>query len=181
MGNGLTALDMSDRAIVTWIYPNASPASLEGIVDKSFDNSGPDYGGWGFWLRSDNKTQFWVQGGKDLIDNGVNTVSNVSWSHIAVSYVFATKQAKFYIGGVLNSTQTDATIVEKASGAADFRLGDLRSGGLGANFVLNGREDESGIFDRTIDITEVNDIMDNGLAPTGVTVNNSQVIITNIW
>jgi len=125
-GSGITSLDLTDKTFQAWIKKIGS--SQKGIIDKEFDTGGENYGGWGFWTQSNNKLWWWSQGSKDLFDDGPLTINLGSWTNVAVSYNNTTKTAKFYINGILNSTKSDLTIVDKASGSANLVVGALRNG-----------------------------------------------------
>lgn len=134
-GTGLTSLDQKNKTIQVWFKKTGS--SQKGIVDKEFDNNGPNYGGWGFWTQSNNKLWWWNHGGLDLKDDGSLTFSLNTWTNVAVSWHNTSKTAKFYINGSLNSTKTNANIVEKASGNAKFLIGSLRNNLSGYSFDGN--------------------------------------------
>ena len=125
LGTSFTQLDLIDKTIQCWI--KKSSASFKGIVDKDFDSGGGNYGGWGFWIQSNNKLQWWAASNLDLLDNGVLTVSNTVWTNVAVTWDSIAKTAKFYINGTLNSTKTNVSIIEKASGSANFLVGAVRN------------------------------------------------------
>ena len=125
-GTSFTTLDLVDKSFQVWIKRNASTGT--GVIDKGFDNTAPNYGGWGFWLQSNNKLQWWNHPNLDLLDDGANAVVNGVWTNIAVTYSYSTFTANFYINGVLNSTKTNVSIVEKASGAASLSVGAMRTG-----------------------------------------------------
>jgi hypothetical protein len=123
-GTSYTSLDLSDKSFQCWI--KKSSASNASIIDKDFDNGGANYGGWGFWIQSNNKLWWWNQGNLDLLDDGANTISNTTWTNVAVTYNNTTKSASFYINGVLNSTKTNASIVEKSSSSTALVVGAHR-------------------------------------------------------
>lgn len=122
-----TSLDLVDKSCQAWIKRTASTGS-QGILDKEFDNTTPNYGGWGFWINTNNKLWFWNHANLDLQDTGSNAVVNGVWTNIAITYSYSTFTANFYINGVLNSTVTNASIVEKASTTANLNIGSLRNG-----------------------------------------------------
>jgi len=124
LGTGFTSLDLIDKSFQCWIKKTG--ASHKGLVDKDFDNGEPNYGGWGFWIQSNNKLWWWPHPNLDLLDDGPLTVSNTTWTNVAVTWNSSTKTASFYINGVLNSSKTNASIVEKASGSANFVVGAFR-------------------------------------------------------
>lgn len=148
MGN--IGIDLSDKSICVWINKTAN--GNYGLVDKDFDNGAPNYGGWGFWIQSNNKLWWWNHANLDLLDNGTATVSNNTWTHCAVTYDYANKTARFYINGTLNSTRTNTNIVEKSSAGARLLLGETRNG---AGFALPGRMGAVQIYNKILSGTEV--------------------------
>lgn len=125
LGSTYTGLDLIDKSFQCWIKKTG--ASAKGIVDKDFDNGAPNYGGWGFWVQSNNKLWWWAHPNLDLLDDGSLTVSNTTWTNVAVTWNSTTKTANFYINGTLNSTKTNASIVEKVSGSANLVIGASRN------------------------------------------------------
>lgn len=125
LGTGFTSLDLIDKSFQCWIKKTG--ASAKGLVDKDFDNGTPNYGGWGFWTQANNKLWWWATPNLDLLDDGPLTISNTTWTNVAVTWNSSTKTANFYINGVLNSSKTNASIVEKASGSANFVVGAFRN------------------------------------------------------
>ena len=124
-GSTYTGLDLIDKSIQCWIKKTG--ASHKGLVDKDFDNGTPNYGGWGFWIQANNKLWWWPHPNLDLLDDGSLTVSNTTWTNVAVTWNASTKTANFYINATLNSTKTNASIVEKASGSANLVVGAYRN------------------------------------------------------
>jgi hypothetical protein len=121
-----TVLDLVNKSFQVWIKRNATTGS--GIIDKDFDAGAGNYGGWGFWIQSNNKLWFWNHANLDLLDDGPNSVVNGVWTNVAVTYNYSTFTANFYINGVLNSTKTNVSIVEKASTSANLNVGATRNG-----------------------------------------------------
>jgi hypothetical protein len=124
-GSTYTGLDLIDKSIQCWVKKTG--ASAKGIVDKDFDNGAPNYGGWGFWIQANNKLWWWPHPNLDLLDDGALTVSNTTWTNVAATWNASTKTANFYINATLNSTKTNASIVEKASGSANLVVGAYRN------------------------------------------------------
>ena len=121
-----TTLDLVNKSFQVWIKRNATTGS--GIIDKDFDAGGGSYGGYGFWIQNNNKLWFWSHANLDLLDDGPNSVVNGVWTNVAVTYNYSTFTANFYINGVLNSTKTNISIVEKASTSANLVVGATRNG-----------------------------------------------------
>lgn len=151
-GTGLTAADLSDKTVSVWINP--SSLNQYGIVDKDFDSGAPNYGGWGLWLQTNGKPWWWAESGFDLKDSGTLSAATNTWTHILVTWSSVTKTANFYINGILNSSQTNASIVEKASGAADFEIGAMRNG----TFGFTGLIDEVRVYNRVLANYEISNL-----------------------
>lgn len=126
-GSSFTSLDLISKSFQCWIKKTSNGSY--GVIDKDFDNGGANYGGWGLWIQSNNKLWWWNHANLDLLDDGSLTVSNNTWTNVAVAYNNSSKSASFYINGVLNSTKTNALIVEKASTGQNLLIGATRAGG----------------------------------------------------
>lgn len=124
-GNNTLGIEAQDKTVCAWIYKTSS-GGIYGIVDKDFDNGDPNYGGWGFWIYSSDKLTYWAQSNKDLIDTGASVGIN-SWRYACVSWNNTSKSATFYLNGILNSTVTNATIVEKVSDSTTLKIGAARN------------------------------------------------------
>lgn len=151
LGTGYTGLDLVSKSFQGWIKKTGS--SNKGIIDKDFDNGVVDYGGYGFWIQSNNKLWWWNQGNQDILDTGPNTVPNGVWTNVAVAYNSSTKNASFYINGVLNSSITNASIVEKASGSAPLVIGSMRGGNVG--WFFDGSIASMMAYNRLLSATEI--------------------------
>lgn len=162
LGGTFSTLDVSDLTLSVWAKPTAYPAAVAGIIDKDFDNTGLGgaYGGWGLWIGADGHPWFWAQAGKDLRDNGPATMALNTWTLVTVTFNATSKQAKFYVNGVLNSTQTDATIVPASSTGANFILGGIRNGGP-AQHKFSGLIDEAAGWNLELTATEVKRLYDH--------------------
>jgi hypothetical protein len=146
---GNIGVDLTDKTICCWINKTAN--GNYGLVDKDFDTAPGVYGGWGLWITSGNKLWWWNHSNLDLIDDGATSVSNNTWTHCAVTYDSTNKTAKFYINTTLNSTKTNANIVEKSSVGANLVLGATRNG----QFILPGRIGPAQIYNRVLTATEI--------------------------
>lgn len=149
-GNNAIA-ELQDKTVMAWMYLTATGGPV-GIIDKDFDNGGASYGGWGFWtgpITGGNGLWFWAQGNKDLKDTTVLSLN--TWYHVAVVWNYTSKSATFYVNGVVKTTQTDATIVEKASDTTTLKIGAIR-GGTG---FFPGRIGAVQIYTRQLSATEV--------------------------
>ncbi len=111
-------------------------------------------------------------GGFQFAIYGQAVVSEGAWAHVVGTYDGTT--IRIYVNGVLGNT-TDTVGTPTDQSATNLLIGiDTAS-----SRDMIGDIDEVSVFDDELTITEVNDLMDNGLAPSGApAVNNSQVIIT---
>lgn len=146
---GNIGVDLTDKTICVWINKTANGSY--GLVDKDFDTSPGVYGGWGLWIQTNNKLWFWNHSNLDLLDDGSTTVSNSTWTHCAVTYDSVNKTAKFYINTTLNSTKSNASIVEKSSAGAKLILGGTRNG----SFFFPGRIGPVQIYNRVLTAAEI--------------------------
>ncbi len=100
-------------------------------------------------------------------------VGTGAWHHIAG--VYNDIDIRVYLDGVLdtsaNNPQAHTTGINNST--AIFQVGALLNNNSPNNF-FDGLIDDAGVFDRDLSSTEINDIMDNGLAPVAAA---GQVII----
>jgi len=153
-GNNNLGIDVSNKSMMAWVRLG-SIAGISGIIDKDFDNGGADYGGWGFWVGSDRKLWWWVQGNQDIRDNGAASVGTNTWSHIAVVWNESADNARFFINGTLNSSRTNTNAVEKSSGTANLVIGAFRAGPGGGQAFVNGRIANALVYNRILSDSEV--------------------------
>ena len=151
-GTSYTGLDLISKSFCAWVYLGATLANPTGIMDKQFDNGAPNYGGWGFWVSSNRKLWWWNHANLDIIDNGPATIGTNTWNHIAVTYNSSTKTASFYINGTLNSSGSNANIVEKSSGASNLTISGIRNASQG---IINGRVANVLAYNRVLSATEI--------------------------
>ena len=142
-------VEVQNKSVCAWIYRSAD--GILSIIDKNFDSGDPNYGGWGFWLHTNNKLTLWVHRDKDLIDTG-NAIPLNTWTHVAFSYSYSGKSVTFYINGAASSTLTDATLVEKVSNTTALCVGSARNGSLG---FFNGRIGSVIVYGRTLSASEI--------------------------
>lgn len=164
-GTSFTNLDSSNLTVSTWIKLSAYPSQfMSGMIDKEFDSPDPTvYGGWGFWMGQNGHPWFWLQGNKDIKDNGPVAVGLNTWTMVSATLNVSTKTVKFYINGVLNSVQTDASIVIKPSGAsASLTFGSIRGGaGVYASYDLPGTLDDVAAWNVELTAEEIKRVYDN--------------------
>lgn len=150
-GNQNLGIDLTSKSVCAWVYLGTL-INLNGVIDKDFDNGGANYGGWGFWIQSNRKLWWWSQGQLDLLDNGPLSIGTNVWTMISVTYNITTKTASFYINTTLNSTRTNANIVDKSSGNMNLVIGTFRNGQGG---YLNGRISGLYVYNRVLSTEEI--------------------------
>lgn len=155
----------------------AQNASLDNIEELTILNWGKtgEYGSYdrildkGYkmrWECRNGKLMFSRQmsgddvGGLDNVDFGLNT-----WHHTVIKYSHAgDKKGYMYIDGVFRSGASQ----QAGTGDITDDTGDIKIANRGG-YCWDGPFDEFAIFDRCLDLTEINDVMDNGL--TGIVAN----------
>lgn len=154
-GNRTFSLDVSNKTICGWVYPTAAPSGAAAILDKDFDNTGSGgpsaYGGWGFWINSSYKMQWWAHANKDLVDTGTSLTPN-KWNYACLTWNTSTKLATFYLNGVMTSTQSNSAIVEQSSGTYNTIIGAIRN--ASGNF-LTGRVSIIQAYNRILTSSEI--------------------------
>lgn len=152
LGNNNLGVDLIDKSFCLWIYLGSSFANASGLIDKDFDNGAPNYGGWGFWIQSNRKLWWWNHANLDLLDDGPNVVPLTTWTFVSVTYNSTSKTANFYINAVLNSSKTNASIVEKSSSTTNLILSATRNA---SGAFLNGRISNVIAYNRALSASEV--------------------------
>ncbi len=98
-------------------------------------------------------------GSDDEFDSGSIPIDSGNWVHTAITLDATNNQFLGYIDGTEDITLTTGAVND---------LADTLFIGIVATFQFTGDVDESAIFDRELSSTEINDLMDNGLAPVVV-------------
>jgi hypothetical protein len=174
-GSNLKALDLVDKTFQAWI--NIPSYANMIILDKEWDNSPNNTGGWGFWMQGNGKLWFWNTPNKDLLDSGSTVVALNTWTNIAITYTAASLAASFYINGVLNSTISNNGIVEQTSSAQTLSLGLGRVnplGGSGNIAPFNGLIATCSAYNRALSLSEIQqnyNVLKNRFTTTTTTSN----------
>lgn len=146
-GSKFTDIDLKDKTIQLWVYKRDLTAA--GLLDKDFET--PGYGGWGVWVNTGNKLQFWAQSGKDEFSN--NAIAANVWTNIAVSHNVQSNTITFHIDGVWDNVAVDNTIVPKPSNSAPMIIGGIRGAVGGRSF--DGQIASIFIYDKVLSNTEI--------------------------
>lgn len=156
-GNQNLGIDLTSKSFCAWVNLSASLSNPTSIMDKQFDNTPPssNYGGWGFWIGSDRKLWWWSMPNQDIRDNGSATIGTNVWTHIAITYNASTKTAAFYINGALNSSVTNANIVDQSSGTQPLSIAVARLGQVNQAGYLNGAIANVFAYNRVLTAAEI--------------------------
>lgn len=154
-GNQNLGIDLISKSFCAWVNLSASIVNPTSIIDKDFDNSPTDNGGWGFWVGSDRKLWWWNTSNQDIRDTGPTTIGTNVWTHIAVTYNSSTKTASFYINGSLNSSASNANINEKSSGTQPLAISVARLGTVSQQGYLNGAIANVLVYNRVLSAAQI--------------------------
>lgn len=142
-------------AIVSWVYLDAS--GDDGIMAKC---SSADFGskGYNFLVKSDNDISGVIN---NVTSTSTTNLTLDSWDHVAMVWS-QNNTIDLYLNGVEVSYDSQGTETDAIINSSDSLY-------LGTYYNRSGRTiegwlDEVALFDRTINSTEINDAMDNGLA-----------------
>jgi hypothetical protein len=143
------ALDITTNAsFVFWFYFNGASDSYDRVFTR-------DNREWGIISSTGNTDLSWFGDAYNRVAG--MTLSNQTWTHCAWTYDTAINRIQQYKNGVAgtpyNSASTD--LPTSANG--------MTFGAESSSYYINGSLDEFGIFNITLDSTDINDIMDNGL------------------
>jgi hypothetical protein len=151
--NYVAALDQQDKTICAWI--NKTGSSQKGIVDKSFNTPNVGYGGWGFWVQS-NQSLMWITvDSQPFYDTGASGIALGSWTFVTVVWNYSIQRADFYINGILNSSVGNGAASEFPSATADLQVGNLRNNLSGGSYAFDGSMRDVGIYNRALSPAEI--------------------------
>ncbi|MBI2550032.1 LamG domain-containing protein [Candidatus Woesearchaeota archaeon] len=156
----LSPITLNNFTVVAWLNPNGTSgavvdAELCGITDDWGIHSASGKGGTVRFQFGDNSAN------KDFFLNSTGVLSNNTWSHLAVSRNGTT--ISFYINGILDNTATgphtkdlgatspECDIYGRAIGIGNQQ----RAAGLGTSTAFGGTIDEVGIWNKTLNASEV--------------------------
>ena len=129
--------------------PSQGSYSSEGTLFTAHITGGPVH----YWNYNDNRL-YLVKSGEWIAKNYVTLTRD--WHHITLTYDASETTTKTYVDGVLEATTSDLTFSDTSS--TDFFLGNR--GSSGHNF--HGELDDVRAFNRTLDLTEVKSIYNQG-------------------
>ncbi len=118
-------------------------------TDRWFAWNVTNYG----FLQFEDKPDWWANG-FDLYADADDIVEG-EWTHYALVFNETASTAKLYVNGALK--ETDTSIGSQSSDR--FKIGQASND----QSQMDGKIDEFAIFSRELDITEINNIMENGL------------------
>lgn len=163
-GSDASLDDMSAISVVFWVDTDS-----RNVYDRLVAKDGSGAGQWHIRWEQSNQDylEFIKDGATDLRvatnSHGITDNTPGGWYHVAMTWDGSITAANvhFYVTGseLAYTTQTNgASLVSDA--ALNFFIGNR----VGADRALDGQMTEVAVFDDVLTSTEVNDIMDNGLA-----------------
>jgi subtilisin family serine protease/subtilisin-like proprotein convertase family protein len=158
----------TNLTIETWIFPTDSSghrvivefANPTGLTTVSFIHN------WnGGYSPGALCTVFRTPTGNLLVSSGANAVPLNQWSHVAVTYDYATRTARLYRNGVEIALATSPVFITPQT-TVPFYIGyrSATSGELLAGNRFAGQLDEVSIFNRALGAGELQDIYSAGAA-----------------
>jgi hypothetical protein len=158
--------DASDFSAVAWVYCDTADGanSEDDIIRRQTTDSNAN-GTWGFhvgeWGASNQKYGISTNDGSwhDMFAN--TQLSLTTWTHIAFS-ADNDGNVSFFFNGSADGTPT---LVKPGNSSGYFvSIGGYYNGGSTTAEVFGGKLGEVAVFNRLLSSTEINDIMNNGLA-----------------
>ncbi len=170
-----SSLDISgDFSLVAWIYPVSYGDISFGRI---FDKEVPGTSGYSWYINNNSRTDGMTLNMSDGSQSGIQADQSIIttgiWQHVAVVFDDTANTATFYVNGVAKGSP--AAIRNPTANAVNATIGDRNDNAR----QFDGRMDEMAFFDRTLSEAEVNDLFDNGLAPTGAAAAGQIIIINN--
>ncbi len=139
---------------VAWIKTHAT---TNADANRSIFGSSTSSDGYQFIVNSTEKLEF-VDQNQVVIATSTGTITNDTWTHIALTYNHTSNAWVFYINGVDagNGTQDATVAIASIWTGARYHIS-----GVIEEFA--GTEDELAIFNDIKDSTDITDMMNNGL------------------
>jgi hypothetical protein len=151
--NTNTSFDVTSFSISYWVYLDTANSGNIPTFWKGFDISTR----WYFWLYSGNVTTFETIGTTPSSLNKYSASSNFNtstWYHMVVTINDTTKNKSYYQNGkLLNSTTYTGSPI---TGTDKIILGKFTTN------YLNGRIDEFGFWNRSLNSAEITQLYNNG-------------------
>lgn len=144
----------SNLAVVVWC--NRDDTGVTDHIVSKWDN-------FVVQIANTNDVRWAVLGVTNLETTG-DLFPSGSWYHIGTTYNTTSGLREIYVNGV-SVASAKAESGQPTSDTGNLYLGMYEGGG--ANFTLNGKLSETAIFSDTLTSTEINEIMDYGLKPSG--------------
>lgn len=140
-----TGLDITgDWTFVTWFKAESTGIS-QGLFEKGSD----------YRILLTDAQQISAYSGGSALNTAASTFSAGVWIHIATVYNATTNTLEIFVNG---SSSASGSANDPTDNSSPFYIGRWSSG-----FYLDGLVDETMVFSRQLDSTEINDIKDNGI------------------
>ena len=126
-------------------------ASVHGYIIYN-DNGG----NWNFWTGTGGPSGAW----NTMPGGGVQTGS---WTHLAISYDLGSKTKSLYVNGSLAATNS-ANKLYSPNGPQAENLHIGSGADNGASFHFDGLIDDVALWDETLTVSEIQNVMNNGVS-----------------
>jgi len=182
IGCGVTNLPSprsgDDVSLTTWVDRDAT--GTEHKLLARWDDNSAGSGKYSFLLgvTSGNLAQIAISKADKngiYVKAGTSTITSGSWWFICGTW--NKTSVEIFVNGVSEGTSSTGGGSDSGSDSAECTLGCGANLPLQRNGFLDGKMFESSVFDRVLDSTEINDIMDNGLAGAAPPAGFPQIII----
>lgn len=155
-------LGTSDFSIAMWVYSDEYDADEGASAQDTYFISKYQDGNNYWWIRTGSSSRVTIKaqvsgGGAEINEvNGATSLTNGRWHHIVIS-VDVSANIKFYLDGVLTSTDTSYTSSTDLDNTGSLRLGSYQAD---ANYGFLGRLKNVSIWNATLSQEKVQSIME---------------------
>jgi len=155
-------LGTSDFSIAMWVYSDEYDADEGASAQDTYFISKYQDGNNYWWIRTGSSSRVTIKaqvsgGGAEINEvNGATSLTNGRWHHIVIS-ADVSANIKFYLDGVLTSTDTSYTSSTDLDNTGSLRLGSYQAD---ANYGFLGRLKNVSIWNATLSQEKVQSIME---------------------
>ena len=155
-----------NMSVSVWINPNSTTNDLPLFAQGGYLNVEEGDGGWYLRYKS-NKYQCVISNniGSYVVLTSTSNIAVGSWTNIIITVNGTSNQAKMYINGNLEDTQTAGSGLKPTNTYAPLNIGVAGSWAGDEGVWLKGALDDVTIWNRTLSVNDVGNIITTAEEP----------------